>query len=89
MTDRLLQAEKSLDYISNTGIEYYLQELKDKLEKTAKGKYLVLEVESKKYFIDDDLLNAIECAEQKFPDKLFFIVQIGTLQEPFVFQKEF
>jgi hypothetical protein len=88
MNDHLLKSTDSLEYITKVGMEFYLQDLKEKLEKTENGKYLVLEVDSKTYFIDEDLLDAIEKAEEKFPDKLFFIVQIGTLQDPFVYQKE-
>jgi hypothetical protein len=82
MSDVTLQNQDSLDYITKVGAEYYFHELKDELEEKEKGNYLVMEVESKEYFLDEDLLKAIEKAEKKFPDKLFFIVQVGTLQPP-------
>lgn len=70
----------SPEEVTKRGEEIYFNELKSKLESTNKGDYVVIEVVSKKYFIDKDLLNALNKAKEKYPDKLFFIVQIGTLQ---------
>lgn len=67
--------------ITKKGEEIYFNELKDKLEKNHNGDYMVLEVESKEHFVDKDLVHALETARAKFPDKLFFIVQIGSLQK--------
>jgi hypothetical protein len=82
--------QQSLEYISKTGREFYLSELRDKLEKDAFNKYVVIEPTSKDYFIDEDLLVALQQAEEKFPDKLFYIVKVGSLLPPatnFVHQK--
>ncbi len=76
------QANQSSENLTKIGEKYYLDNLKDKLEKTNNGDFLVLEVESHKYFINQDLMVALNQAKNEFPDKLFFIVQIGTLQKP-------
>jgi len=69
----------SLNEIARIGREFYINELKDKLEKTKMGHYVVTEVESKEYFVDRDLKKAIDRARKKFPNKLFHIVRVGDL----------
>ena len=77
--DDQLKTQSSLDEVTKLGMAYYLEELREELEQKHLNKYAVIEPYSKEYFIDADLLEAINQAEQKFPKKLFFIVQIGTL----------
>lgn len=54
---------------------------KEKLEKTSLGKFAVIEVDSKDIIINSDKLAAIEEARAKYPNKLFYIVQIGNLKQ--------
>lgn len=83
------QRNQSAEEVTKVGEKYYFDNLKDKLEKTNNGDFLVIEVESRKYFINKDLMLALNQAKTKFPDKLFFIVQIGTLQkQPMNYKKE-
>ncbi len=70
----------SLDEITKQGRKYYIEDLKDNLEKDAFGKYAVIDVEQKKYEVDSDRLTAVEKARKVFGEKLFYIVQIGALQ---------
>lgn len=72
----------SPEEVTKRGEEIYFNELKSQLENTNKGDYVVIDVDSKEYFVDNDLIQALDKAKQKYPDKLFFIVQIGTLQKP-------
>jgi len=72
----------SLNELAEKGQQIYLDELKDKLEKAHMGEYVVIEVESKKYFVGKDPVTVNEKARKEFPDKLFFMVQIGKLQRP-------
>lgn len=74
------QNNYSTEDITRLGEEFYLNQLKSKLENSNNGDYVVIDVQSKKYFIDRDLMIALNQARKKFPDRLFFIVQIGTLQ---------
>lgn len=66
--------------VTQEGNEIYLNELKDKLERKHLGEYVVIEVESKKHFINPDLTKALEEATQAFPNKIFHIIKIGDLQ---------
>ena len=72
----------SLEELSQLGHKIYFEELKDVLEKDYFGQYAVIDVEQKKYQVDPDRLAAILKAKKEFGDKLFYIVQIGNLQNP-------
>jgi hypothetical protein len=72
----------SLEEITNAGEKFYLNHLKEKLEKENMGHYAVIDVEQKKYHVDPDRLIAVEKARKDFGDKLFYIVQIGSIQNP-------
>ncbi|MGA2910500.1 MAG: hypothetical protein ABSE04_01725 [Candidatus Microgenomates bacterium] len=80
MNDNNPSPNLSPDELTRKGEEIYLNDLKDKLEQTNRGEYVVIEVDSGKYFIDKDVTVALEKAKTEYPQKLFFIVQIGTLQ---------
>ena len=69
------------DEIARKGEEIYLDELKESLEKTNLGDYVVIEVESSKYFVNKDLKVALEEAQKEFSNKVFHIVRVGTLQK--------
>lgn len=70
----------TLTELTQKGENYYLTKLKDKLEKTNMGDWIVIEVESGKYFTGDDQLTAIKKAKKEFSNKLFFIAKIGNLR---------
>jgi len=72
----------SIEDISKLGGKFYLEELKDNLEKQYKGQYAVIDVEQKKYQVDPERLVAVEKAKKEFGDKLFYIIQIGDAQIP-------
>jgi hypothetical protein len=64
------------------GERIYTEELKEALEKDYMGRFVVIDVEQKKYQIDADRLVAIEKAKKEFGDKIFYIIQIGSAQNP-------
>ena len=75
--------------LNRRGESIYFNQLKDKLEKRNNGDYVVIEVESGDHFVNKDLMIALNKAKAKHKDKLFFIVQIGSLQKPNLsFKKE-
>lgn len=76
------QKSYSPEEISQIGEKFYFEELKDKLEKTNNGEYLVIDVENKQYVINPDKLKAIEEARKKFGNKLLHIIQVGSIQKP-------
>ena len=69
----------SLNELTQRGQQIYLSELREKLEQTHMGDWVIIEVESKKHFINGDEIKAIKKAKEEFPNKLFFIVKVGTL----------
>lgn len=72
----------SLEEITRIGEKYYLEELREKLEISDFGKYVVLDVELKKHVINVDRLAAIKEAQKELGEKIFYIVQVGMLKEP-------
>jgi len=73
---------QSLEEITKLGEKFYTEALKTKLEKENMGQYVVIDVEQKQYRIDADRLVAVEKARKDFGDKLFYIIQIGSVQSP-------
>jgi hypothetical protein len=79
---QIISPTSSPSYIAEKGDKIYIEKLKTELEKTNLGQYLVIEVDSEEYFINSDLLKALEVAKDKFPNKLFYIVKIGDNVQP-------
>lgn len=71
---------QSPDEILTQGEKIYFDN-KTKLEKTNIGKFAAIEIDSKEIFVDRDKLVAIQKAQKKYPQKLFYIVQIGNLRK--------
>jgi hypothetical protein len=76
MTRETITAEE-LDRLPDAGEEIYARKLKAKLEPKHIGKIVVIEVESGKYFVGNNMDEAMDKAEAKFPDKVFYIKRIG------------
>ncbi len=76
------QHKLSLEELTNLGEKFYFDELQDKLEKEHWDDYAVIDVEQKKYRVDEDQLTAIQKARKAFGEKLFYIVHIGYLRRP-------
>ena len=70
----------SLEEISRLGERFYNEKLRGKLEKENVGEYVVIDVERGKHYIDADRLIAVEKAREESGDKLFYIIQIGSIQ---------
>ena len=67
----------SADEIVARGKEIYEQKLKSKLESQNLGKYLVIDIETGEYEMDEDDLRAVLRAYQKNPAGARFEMQIG------------
>lgn len=78
--DDNFQQTPSPEELVSLGEQVYFTK-KDELEKTNFGQFAVIEVDSKEIFVDPDKLTAIQKAKTKYPDKLFYIVQIGNLRQ--------
>ena len=72
----------SVEEIIRAGEKFYFEELKEKLERESMGQYAVIDVEQKRYRVDPNELVAIQKAEKDFGNKLFYIIQVGSLKHP-------
>jgi len=65
------------DKILQRGEELYEQQIRSRVEKENRGKFLVLDIETGEYEIDTDKLAALERAKPKHPDPALYILRIG------------
>lgn len=72
---------RSPQEIVQLGEQIYFEK-KDELEKRYNGQFAIIDVDSKDIVIDSDKLKAIQKAQKKHPEKLFYIVEIGNLKQP-------
>ena len=63
--------------LARRGREYYDRVLRAKLEPEHTGKFLALEVETGDYELGDSQLEALDRAEAKHPDRVFYILRVG------------
>jgi hypothetical protein len=63
--------------LARRGEEYYERVLRFKLEPKHVGEYLAIEVESGGYALGDSTLDALDRAEAKHPDSVFYIMRVG------------
>ncbi len=67
----------SLDDVADRARALYEREIRPKVEREHRGKYLVIDVRSGDYEIDEDHLAASDRAAAKRPDGEFFAMRIG------------
>jgi hypothetical protein len=71
-------SELVLSEFAQRGEEIYKQHILPAIsEEELKGKFVAIEVESGKYFIDDRDIKAIVRAQREFPDKKVYLKRIG------------
>jgi hypothetical protein len=63
--------------LARQGQEYYDRALRAKLEPKHKGEYLVLDVETGEYEIDEDERAALQRARSRKPHTVFYILGVG------------
>ncbi len=73
--DELIK-KANLQEIVDRGEKIY-EEIKSQYEPQYNGKFLAIEVESKKIYFGDESIEAMEAAKKEFPDKVFYLVKIG------------
>ena len=69
---------KSGPKIVRQGFKIY-NKLKRALEAEHFGEYIAIEVKSGEYFLGRTMDEALDKAEQKYPDAKFFVVRVGEL----------
>ena len=77
-------SDSSLEDIVREGERLYLHTFKATLEKDHFGEYVAIDTDAKEYVVDVSKIEAIEAAKKKFGQKLFYIVQVGSLDKPSV-----
>jgi hypothetical protein len=63
--------------IARLGNEIYRREIRDTVMPQHKGRFLVLDIESGDYEIDDNDLSAEEALRARHPEGVFFGLRIG------------
>lgn len=63
--------------IVRRGQALYDQQIRDKLDATHKGKFLVLDIETGEYEVDANELAALQRAKAKHPDAALYILRVG------------
>lgn len=71
----LLDAEG--ERVVRKGDRLYRTKLKAILDPAYTGKFAAIEPDSGEYFLGDRMIEAVDKAEAKYPDKLVYIVRIG------------
>ena len=65
------------DELARRGQDYYERFLRAKLEPAHRGKFLALEVETGDYALGETTVDALDRAEAKHPDSVFYILRVG------------
>ncbi len=65
------------DEIAERGQALYENAIRDSLGPNARGKFLVLDIETGDYEIDSDELAAVKRAREKHPGAAFYILRVG------------
>ena len=59
------------------GQAFYDEQLKEKLEPEHTGRYVAIEPDSGRYFLDDTGSGALNAALAAIPDGLFYLARVG------------
>ncbi|MBM4036202.1 MAG: hypothetical protein FJ291_31085 [Planctomycetes bacterium] len=65
------------DELVRRGQDYYERVLRAKLDPAHRGEFLAIEVESGDYALGKSTLDALDKAEAKHPDSVFYIMRVG------------
>jgi hypothetical protein len=75
--DTVPYADYSPEEVESRGEAIYQQELREKVEAQHKGKFLVVDIKTGQYEIDEDDLKATRRALAKRPDAVLYGLRIG------------
>lgn len=67
----------NLEDFSKKSLEYY-EQIKQKLEKEARSKFVALDYETNKYWLGETASEALVKAKEQFPSKIFYLLQVGS-----------
>ena len=77
-------SDASLEEIVRKGEDLYLHKFRIDLEKNHSGLYVAIDTGKEDFVVGQSQIEAIEAAKEKFGQKLFYIIQIGSLDKPTV-----
>lgn len=66
----------NIDHIADAGMKIY-NKLKSKYDPKERGKYLAIDIDSKKEYFGETSTEAMHRARQAHPNKVFYLVKIG------------
>jgi hypothetical protein len=72
-----IERDKMRHNLIEKGDKFYQEFIEPKMKETDIGKFVVIEPDSKQYFIGTTSSEAFEKAEKNFPNKSFYLVKIG------------
>lgn len=76
MDNEDLIKKANIQRIAEEGAKIY-EQIKINYDPRERGKFLALDIESKKAYLGNTSAEALELARQNHPDKVFYVVKIG------------
>ena len=67
----------SSDEIVKRGKALYVQQIRDRVEAGNRGRFLVINIETGEFVLDDDHLSASDRAAAMYPGAPFYTVRVG------------
>lgn len=75
-TDQLIK-DADVEKIVTEGTAIY-QSLKSNYEPAENGKFLAIDIGSKKVYLSETSAEAVKEAKKDFPDNIFYVVKVGS-----------
>jgi hypothetical protein len=66
------------DTLSENGQRLYDERLREQLEPEHTGEFVAIEPDTERYFLGDTGLAALRAGRQALPDKLFYLLRVGS-----------
>jgi len=76
MDNEELIKKADIQRIAEEGAKIY-EQIKVNYDPKEKGKFLAIDIDSKKVYLGDTSAEALELARQNHPNKVFYVVKIG------------
>ncbi|MES2216725.1 MAG: hypothetical protein V4481_05545 [Patescibacteria group bacterium] len=76
MTPEELTKNADLQKVVTEGVKIY-QQIKDLYEPIQNGKFMAIDIDSKKAYVADTSADAVVMARKEHPQKVFYVVKIG------------
>jgi len=74
----MVENTQNIEQLTELALKIYTEiQNKDNIEQNNQGKYIAIDVESKRYFIGDTRDEALQKAKAELPNVVFFVKRIG------------